>query len=105
MFEYQRKMPLIIFPHLNFLAVEVSHMFNACVLCGWSSGEEPATCYLKVAVSKFSILPKCPSARCRDSKTHNNHRFRPIDDAAQDLKVELQKSLKPLQDKLKHFKL
>ncbi|XP_030274919.1 E3 ubiquitin-protein ligase TRIM39-like [Sparus aurata] len=41
---------------------------------------------------------------CRDSKTHNNHRFRPIDEAALDLKGELQKSLKPLQDKLKVFK-
>ncbi|XP_030276767.1 nuclear factor 7, brain-like, partial [Sparus aurata] len=35
---------------------------------------------------------------------HNNHRFRPIDEAALDLKGELQKSLKPLQDKLKVFK-
>ncbi|KAM8755836.1 nuclear factor 7, ovary-like isoform 1-T1 [Acanthopagrus schlegelii] len=41
---------------------------------------------------------------CRDSKTHKNHRFSPIDEAAQDHKEKLQKSLKPLQDKLKVFK-
>lgn len=37
---------------------------------------------------------------CRDSRTHVNHRFRPIDEAAQDHREELQKSLKPLQEKL-----
>ncbi|XP_068449530.1 E3 ubiquitin-protein ligase TRIM39-like [Clinocottus analis] len=41
---------------------------------------------------------------CRDSKTHKNHRITPIDEAAQDLKEELQRSLKPLKEKLKVFK-
>ncbi|XP_034020847.1 tripartite motif-containing protein 35-like [Thalassophryne amazonica] len=40
---------------------------------------------------------------CWDSKTHKEHKFRPIDEAAQDLKEELQESLKPLQEKLKLF--
>uniref|UniRef100_A0A672YRD5 Tripartite motif-containing protein 35-like n=1 Tax=Sphaeramia orbicularis TaxID=375764 RepID=A0A672YRD5_9TELE len=38
---------------------------------------------------------------CQTSKIHNNHRFRPTDEAAQDLKELLQNSLKPLKDKLK----
>ncbi|KAF3855634.1 hypothetical protein F7725_016357 [Dissostichus mawsoni] len=40
---------------------------------------------------------------CRDSRTHTNHRFRPMDEAAQDLREELQKSLQPFQEKLKLF--
>ncbi|XP_049432891.1 zinc-binding protein A33-like [Epinephelus fuscoguttatus] len=40
---------------------------------------------------------------CQESKMHNNHRFRPIDEAAQDHKEGLQKSLKTLQEKLKLF--
>uniref|UniRef100_A0A667Y3I7 E3 ubiquitin-protein ligase TRIM39-like n=1 Tax=Myripristis murdjan TaxID=586833 RepID=A0A667Y3I7_9TELE len=40
---------------------------------------------------------------CRDSKKHTDHKFRPIDEAAQDHREELQKSLKPLQEKLKVF--
>ncbi|XP_039865753.1 E3 ubiquitin-protein ligase TRIM35-like [Simochromis diagramma] len=40
---------------------------------------------------------------CRDSKAHNNHRFRPIEEAAQDQRVKLQVFLKCLQDKLKLF--
>ncbi|XP_059185956.1 nuclear factor 7, brain-like [Centropristis striata] len=37
---------------------------------------------------------------CRDAKIHKGHRFSPIDEAVQDLKEELQKSLEPLQRKL-----
>ncbi|XP_040014908.1 nuclear factor 7, ovary-like [Xiphias gladius] len=40
---------------------------------------------------------------CRDSVTHNNHRFRPIDEAARDHRGGLRKSLSPLQETLKLF--
>ncbi|XP_029899972.1 nuclear factor 7, ovary-like [Myripristis murdjan] len=40
---------------------------------------------------------------CRDSKKHTDHKFRPIDEAAQDHREELQKSLKPIQEKLELF--
>ncbi|XP_034060362.1 nuclear factor 7, brain-like [Gymnodraco acuticeps] len=40
---------------------------------------------------------------CRDSDKHTDHTIRPIDEAAQGLKEELQKSLQPLQEKLKLF--
>ncbi|XP_028431748.1 nuclear factor 7, ovary-like [Perca flavescens] len=38
---------------------------------------------------------------CRDSRRHALHRFRPIDEAAQDHREELQEALKPLQETLK----
>ncbi|XP_061584200.1 E3 ubiquitin-protein ligase TRIM35-like [Cololabis saira] len=40
---------------------------------------------------------------CRDSRTHSNHRFRPIDEAAQDIRQELQRDLTPLWEKLTIF--
>ncbi|KAG8008864.1 Nuclear factor 7 [Nibea albiflora] len=40
---------------------------------------------------------------CRDAKIHSDHRFMPIEEAAQDHRDKLQKSLKLLQDKLKTF--
>ncbi|XP_073325084.1 E3 ubiquitin-protein ligase TRIM35-like [Pagrus major] len=71
---------------------------------GASAGSE-AVCSLHGEKLKLFCLehqePVC--LVCRDSKTHNNHKFRPIDEAAQNHKEELQKSLKPLQKKLKSF--
>ncbi|XP_059183027.1 E3 ubiquitin-protein ligase TRIM35-like [Centropristis striata] len=40
---------------------------------------------------------------CSHSKEHSNHRFRPIDEAAQQLKEELQETLKPLKKKLEVY--
>ncbi|XP_060951291.1 E3 ubiquitin-protein ligase TRIM39-like [Limanda limanda] len=40
---------------------------------------------------------------CRDSEKHTDHRFRPIDEAAQRHKKQLQETLKPLKKKLKCF--
>ncbi|XP_047438452.1 nuclear factor 7, brain-like [Mugil cephalus] len=40
---------------------------------------------------------------CRDSRKHSNHRFRPIDEAATDLKKNLQETLEPLKEKLKVY--
>ncbi|XP_039900493.1 nuclear factor 7, brain-like [Simochromis diagramma] len=38
---------------------------------------------------------------CRDSEKHTNHRFRPIDEVAQQHKKKLQETLEPLKEKLK----
>ncbi|XP_039640633.1 nuclear factor 7, brain-like [Perca fluviatilis] len=40
---------------------------------------------------------------CRDSEKHTNHRIRPIDEAAQQHKKELQETLEPLKKKIKVF--
>ncbi|KAI3357034.1 hypothetical protein L3Q82_003668 [Scortum barcoo] len=40
---------------------------------------------------------------CRDSETHNNHRFRPIDEAARQHKKKLQETLEILKEKFKGF--
>ncbi|XP_035000015.2 nuclear factor 7, brain-like [Hippoglossus stenolepis] len=40
---------------------------------------------------------------CRDSEKHSDHRFRPIDEAAQQHKKQLQETLEPLKEKLQCF--
>uniref|UniRef100_A0A673AQ10 Uncharacterized protein n=1 Tax=Sphaeramia orbicularis TaxID=375764 RepID=A0A673AQ10_9TELE len=40
---------------------------------------------------------------CRDSRTHNKHTFKPINEAAQDYRDFVKKSLEPLKEKLQRF--
>ncbi|XP_028813850.1 tripartite motif-containing protein 35-like [Denticeps clupeoides] len=40
---------------------------------------------------------------CRDSRTHTGHHFRPVEEAAVDLKGKLQTKLKPLEEKLRKY--
>ncbi|XP_071771827.2 E3 ubiquitin-protein ligase TRIM39-like [Centroberyx gerrardi] len=69
-----------------------------------ASAESELLCSLHSEKLKLFCLdhqqPVC--VVCRDSEKHTNHRFRPIE-AARDHKEKLQKSLKPLQEKLKLF--
>ncbi|CAB1432947.1 unnamed protein product [Pleuronectes platessa] len=70
-----------------------------------SAGPE-AQCHLHSEKLKLFCLdhqqPVC--VVCRDSRAHTNHRFRPIDEAAQDIREQLRTSLKPLQDKLQRLR-
>ncbi|KAM3865368.1 nuclear factor 7, brain-like [Diretmus argenteus] len=72
-----------------------------------ASAESEVRCSLHSEKLKLFCLdhqqPVC--LVCRDSKKHTNHRFKPIDEAAQDHKEELQKSLKPLEEKRNLFHL
>ncbi|KAM3843364.1 E3 ubiquitin-protein ligase TRIM39-like [Diretmus argenteus] len=68
-----------------------------------ASAESELLCSLHTEKLKLFCLdhqqPVC--VVCRDSENHTNHRFRPMDEAARDHKEELQKSLEPLEEKLK----
>uniref|UniRef100_A0A3B4ZG84 Zinc-binding protein A33-like n=1 Tax=Stegastes partitus TaxID=144197 RepID=A0A3B4ZG84_9TELE len=70
-----------------------------------ASSKPEALCSLHSETLKLFCLdhqqPVC--VVCRDAKTHKNHRFKPIDEAAKDYKRGLSSRLKPLQDKLERF--
>ncbi|KAF3855643.1 hypothetical protein F7725_016366 [Dissostichus mawsoni] len=51
--------------------------------------------------SVWTISSQCVSSA--EIQKHKKHRFRPMDEAAQDLREKLQKSLQPFQEKLKLF--
>ncbi|XP_060932567.1 E3 ubiquitin-protein ligase TRIM35-like [Limanda limanda] len=65
----------------------------------------PALCSLHSEKLRLFCLdhqqPVC--VICRDSEKHTDHRFRPIDEAAQQHKKQLQETLEPLKKKLQSF--
>ncbi|KAF7644422.1 hypothetical protein LDENG_00222330 [Lucifuga dentata] len=50
------------------------------------------------------LSPTSAGVVCRDSKTHTNHSFRPIDEAVQEHVEKLQKALQHFEEKLEHFR-
>ncbi|XP_076603935.1 nuclear factor 7, ovary-like [Chaetodon auriga] len=97
-----KRMPLLSDPPRNLALRNLCEAFSLRRDQRSSAGSE-ALCSLHSENLRLFCLdhqqPVC--VVCRDSETHNNHRFRPIDEAARDHKEELKNSLKPLQEKLK----
>ncbi|XP_030639449.1 tripartite motif-containing protein 35-like [Chanos chanos] len=73
---------------------------------GKTSSESEEFCDLHSEGLRFFCLedkqPVC--VVCQTSKTHKNHKFCPVDEAAHDNREELKTTLKPLQEKLEIFK-
>ncbi|XP_056587638.1 E3 ubiquitin-protein ligase TRIM39-like [Triplophysa dalaica] len=69
------------------------------------SERSPSVCHLHNEKLKLFCLddqqPVC--VVCRDSRTHNNHKFCPVDEAVGENKEKLRSALKPLQEKLRIF--
>ncbi|XP_040889151.1 E3 ubiquitin-protein ligase TRIM39-like [Toxotes jaculatrix] len=99
-----KTVPLLTYPPRNLVLKNLCESFVQRRDQRASAGSEPL-CSLHSEKHRLFCLdhqePVC--VVCRDSKTHSNHRFRPIDEAAQDHREELQKSLEPLKEKLKLF--
>ncbi|XP_054906127.1 nuclear factor 7, ovary-like [Poeciliopsis prolifica] len=70
-----------------------------------SAGMEPGICSQHNEKLKLFCLDHQQSVCvvCRDSKAHSNHRFRPIDEAADERREEVRESLTALREKLKLF--
>uniref|UniRef100_A0A3B4WZ35 RING-type domain-containing protein n=1 Tax=Seriola lalandi dorsalis TaxID=1841481 RepID=A0A3B4WZ35_SERLL len=84
-------------------------VIQECPVCKRSSNTEPPVSLPLCSLHSEKLTLFCLDHQqpvclvCRDSKTHTNHSFRPVDEAAEDHREELQKALKPLQEKLKLF--
>ncbi|KAL1279613.1 hypothetical protein QQF64_026286, partial [Cirrhinus molitorella] len=68
-----------------------------------SSGSEEICSLHREKLKLFCLEDKQPvCVVCRDSKQHDNHKFRPIGEVVSSYKEELNTTLKSLQEKLKH---
>ncbi|XP_041834408.1 zinc-binding protein A33-like isoform X1 [Melanotaenia boesemani] len=99
-----KKISLLRHPHSNLVLKNLCEGFLLERRQKALAGSEPL-CSLHSEKLKLFCLdhqqPVC--VVCRDSKSHNDHKFRPIDEAAEDHRKELQKSLIPLKEKLNFF--
>ncbi|XP_067265003.1 E3 ubiquitin-protein ligase TRIM35-like [Chanodichthys erythropterus] len=70
-----------------------------------SSGSEEICSLHSEKLKPFCLEDKQPVCLvCRDSKQHDNHKFRPIGEVVSSYKEDLNTALKSLQEKLKHNK-
>ncbi|XP_048024769.1 zinc-binding protein A33-like [Megalobrama amblycephala] len=70
-----------------------------------SSGSEEICSLHSEKLKLFCLEDKQPVCLvCRDSKQHDNHKFRPIGEVVSSYKEDLNTALKSLQEKLKHNK-
>uniref|UniRef100_A0A8C4EV14 Nuclear factor 7, brain n=1 Tax=Dicentrarchus labrax TaxID=13489 RepID=A0A8C4EV14_DICLA len=99
-----KKIPLLSDPPCNLVLKNLCEAFLLERDQRASAGSE-ALCSLHSEKLKLFCLdhqqPVC--VVCRDSRIHSNHRFRPINEAAEEHREELQKVLKPFQEKVKLF--
>ncbi|XP_040889149.1 E3 ubiquitin-protein ligase TRIM35-like [Toxotes jaculatrix] len=99
-----KTIPLVSDPPCNLVLKNLCEAFLLARDQTASAGSEPLCSLHSEKLRLFCLDHQEPvCVVCRDSKTHSNHSFRPIDEAAQDHREELQKSLEPLQEKLKLF--
>ncbi|XP_020792165.2 E3 ubiquitin-protein ligase TRIM35-like [Boleophthalmus pectinirostris] len=93
-------------PPCNLVLKNLCETFSHQLRVGQLHSQPPSPAPLcpqhKEKLQLFCVDHKQPVCLvCRDSRAHNNHRFSPIDEVAQEYKEQLQHSLEPLQDRLK----
>ncbi|XP_056308841.1 E3 ubiquitin-protein ligase TRIM35-like [Danio aesculapii] len=90
-------------PPVNLVLKNLCELFlkDRNVTC--SSGSEEICSLHSEKLKLFCLEDKQPVCLvCRDSKQHDNHKFRPISEVVSSYKEELNTALKSLQKKLKH---